>query len=158
MTNAVARIVRTEAEVGIDVVNDGEFGKASRGATDYGPWVSYAWWRLSGWEFGAPGIMPSLARRRDWQRFPGFYAELNQPALTSSNPSSGRPQVFTGPVVYHGQAALQRDIANVKAALASVEVGDAFMTSVAPGSLGGARLLLRLGRGVSLRAGRCAQD
>jgi 5-methyltetrahydropteroyltriglutamate--homocysteine methyltransferase len=136
MTEAVAAIARKQAEIGIDVVNDGEFGKASRGATDYGPWVSYAWRRLSGWEFGAPGVMPSLARRRDWQRFAGFYAELNQPSLTSSNPSSGRPQVFTGPVVYHGQEALRRDIANLKAALARARVEDGFMTSVAPGSFG----------------------
>jgi 5-methyltetrahydropteroyltriglutamate--homocysteine methyltransferase len=133
---AVAAIARKQAGTGIDVVNDGEFGKASRGATDYGPWVSYAWRRLSGWEFGAPGLMPSLARRRDWQRFAGFYAELNQPSLTSSNPASGRPQVFTGPVVYSGQEALQRDIDNFIAALAGVNVEDAFITSVAPGSFG----------------------
>ena len=69
MSDAVAGIARKQADIGVDVVNDGEFGKASRGATDYGPWVSYAWRRLSGWEFGAAGIMPSLARRRDWQRF-----------------------------------------------------------------------------------------
>src|SRR5215471_4432570 len=136
MAAAVAAIARTQAELGVDVVNDGEFGKASRGPTDYGPWVSYAWRRLSGWEFGAPGVMPSLARRRDWQRFAGFYAELNQPALTSSNPFSGRPQFFTGPVVYTGRQALQTDLANLKAALAAGPSEEAFITSVAPGSFG----------------------
>ena len=136
LTRAVADIARQQAEIGIDVVNDGEFGKASRGATDYGPWVSYAWRRLGGWEFGEPGLMPSLARRRDWQRFAGFYAELNQPALTSSNPFSGRPQFFTGPVVYTGRQALQTDLANLKAALAAGPSEEAFITSVAPGSFG----------------------
>jgi 5-methyltetrahydropteroyltriglutamate--homocysteine methyltransferase len=136
LTRGVAEIVRKQAEVGVDVINDGEFGKASRGATDYGPWVSYAWRRLGGWESGEPGLMPSLARRRDWQRFPGFYAELNQPALTSSNPSSGRPQFFTGPVVYTGHHALQADLANLKAGLSAGAAEEAFITSVAPGSFG----------------------
>ena len=47
-TSAVAEIVQAQREAGIDVVDDGEFGKRTRGAVDYGPWQSYAFSRLSG--------------------------------------------------------------------------------------------------------------
>src|SRR6187200_1059719 len=49
-TSAVAEIVRAQREAGIDVVDDGEFGKRTRGAVDYGPWQSYAYGRLGGWQ------------------------------------------------------------------------------------------------------------
>ena len=40
---AVEQICRKQAEIGIDVINDGEFGKTTRGPIDYGAWSSYAW-------------------------------------------------------------------------------------------------------------------
>ncbi|HEX6511525.1 MAG TPA: epoxyalkane--coenzyme M transferase, partial [Chloroflexota bacterium] len=40
---AVADVTRRERENGLDVINDGEFGKATRQAIDYGPWMSYAY-------------------------------------------------------------------------------------------------------------------
>ena len=38
LSASVAEICRAQAELGVDVVNDGEFGKATRGAIDYGAW------------------------------------------------------------------------------------------------------------------------
>ena len=49
LSAAVAEVCGKQAQIGIDVVNDGEFGKASAGPIDYGAWSSYAWARLSGW-------------------------------------------------------------------------------------------------------------
>jgi 5-methyltetrahydropteroyltriglutamate--homocysteine methyltransferase len=134
LRQAVAEVCRRQAECGIAVVNDGEFGKASRGAIDYGAWSSYAWGRLSGWEPGEPGVLPALASRRDRRLFADFYSELDATSFLSSSSMGGRPPNFTGPIAYTGQAAVARDIANFKAALAQVEAEEGFMTSVAPGS------------------------
>jgi hypothetical protein len=40
---AVGDVCRQQAEIGIDVINDGEFGKTTSGPIDYGAWSSYAW-------------------------------------------------------------------------------------------------------------------
>jgi 5-methyltetrahydropteroyltriglutamate--homocysteine methyltransferase len=50
LRSAVAEVVRQQAECGIDVVNDGEFGKAMRKAVDFGAWWSYVYDRLAGFE------------------------------------------------------------------------------------------------------------
>jgi 5-methyltetrahydropteroyltriglutamate--homocysteine methyltransferase len=134
LSAAVEEVCRRQAETGIDVVNDGEFGKTSAGAIDYGAWSSYAWGRLSGWEPGEPGRLPALAGRRDRQKFAEFYRELDSTSFRSSSSLGGRPPVFTGPITYVGQQALSTDLANFKAALAKVTADEGFITSVAPGS------------------------
>ena len=50
LKSAVAEVVRRQAECGIDVVNDGEFGKAMRRAVDFGAWWSYVYDRLARFE------------------------------------------------------------------------------------------------------------
>src|SRR5437667_12271831 len=52
---AVANVVRAQKDVGIDVPGDGEFGKSMGHRVNYGAWWSYAFRRLGGLEFGAPG-------------------------------------------------------------------------------------------------------
>src|SRR4051812_10902995 len=140
-TSAVAEIVREQREAGIDVVDDGEFGKRTRGAVDYGPWQSYAYGRLGGWQpadqvTGAAASenavrLSDSSRRRDWSRFSDFYDEYFQ---TASFAMRSAPPAFTGPISYVGQAAVAQDIANLKAGMASSGASDAFMCSVAPGS------------------------
>ncbi len=134
LSAAVGEVCRKQAEIGIDVINDGEFGKASFGAIDYGAWSSYAWARLSGWEAGEPGRLPALAGRRDRARFAEFYAELDATGFRSSSSLGGRPPVFTGPIAYVGHQAVRTDLANFKAALATVTAEEGFITAVAPGS------------------------
>jgi 5-methyltetrahydropteroyltriglutamate--homocysteine methyltransferase len=134
LSAAVEEIARRQAEVGIDVINDGEFGKASSDAIDYGAWSSYAWGRLSGWQPGESGVLPALANRRDRQRFAEFYGELDATGFRSSSSMGGRPPVFVGSVEYKGQEAVSADIANFKAALGKVKAEEGFITSVAPGS------------------------
>ncbi|MBV8120114.1 MAG: cobalamin-independent methionine synthase II family protein [Alphaproteobacteria bacterium] len=134
LSAAVDDVCRKQAEIGIDVVNDGEFGKTTSGAVDYGAWSSYAWGRLAGWERGEPGRLPALAGRRDRMKFVDFYAELDATSFRSSSSLGGRPPVFTGPISYVGQRALSADLANFKTALAKTTAAEGFMTSVAPGS------------------------
>jgi len=131
---AVEEVCRHQAEVGVDIINDGEFGKTTSGPIDYGAWSSYAWGRLSGWEPGEPGRLPALAGRRDRQKFAEFYSELDATSFRSSSSLGGRPPVFTGPITYVGREALRTDLANFKAALAKVNAEEGFITSVAPGS------------------------
>src|SRR5208337_708076 len=50
LTSAVAEVVRQQIEAGIDVVNDGEFGKPTSDEVDYGAWALYIYQRLSGFE------------------------------------------------------------------------------------------------------------
>ena len=63
----VADVVSRQAEAGIDVVNDGEFGKAS--------WITYLYERISGVEPRALPGEESLPPSRDRQAFPGTYAQ-----------------------------------------------------------------------------------
>src|ERR1700686_1150424 len=70
LTDSVAEVVRQQAQAGIDIVNDGEFGKSTS-------WSLYALQRLSGFELRPiqPGADP-FARGEDRRRFKEFYAEL----------------------------------------------------------------------------------
>ena len=38
LDEGVTEIVRTQREIGIDIVNDGEYGHTTSGAVDYGAW------------------------------------------------------------------------------------------------------------------------
>jgi 5-methyltetrahydropteroyltriglutamate--homocysteine methyltransferase len=71
LTESVTAIVRRQAEAGIDVVSDGEFGKSIS-------WSQYALERLSGFERRPikPGANP-FQRGADRARFAEFYAELD---------------------------------------------------------------------------------
>jgi 5-methyltetrahydropteroyltriglutamate--homocysteine methyltransferase len=131
---AVAGICRRQAELGVTVVNDGEFGKASIGAIDYGPWMSYAWARLGGWDYGEAGNRMLLSKRRDRTMFADFYKEFDGTGFISSSSLAPRPPVFTGPITYKGQQAVRTDLENLKAGVAGTIVAEAFVTSIAPGS------------------------
>ena len=134
LSTAVEEICRKQAEIGVDIINDGEFGKTTRGPIDYGAWSSYAWGRLSGWQPGEPGRLPALAGRRDRAIFDEFYRELDATSFISSSSMGGRPPVFVSPIGYIGHQALATDLANFKAALATVKAEEGFITAVAPGS------------------------
>ena len=56
-------------------------------------------------------------------------------AVTLTPTGAASAMAFTGPISYAGSAAVQRDIANFKAALADVNVEEAFMPVVAPASV-----------------------
>jgi 5-methyltetrahydropteroyltriglutamate--homocysteine methyltransferase len=125
LKDAVADVVRHQAEVGLDVISDGEFGKAIS-------WNQYVVERLSGFELRAipAGFRPGIPGA-DRTRFKEFYAELDV-----REPMANDKQVAcTGPVKYIGQEIVRRDIANFKAALAGVAVEEAFMPVVAPSSV-----------------------
>jgi 5-methyltetrahydropteroyltriglutamate--homocysteine methyltransferase len=121
LRRSVADLVQKQAAAGVDIISDGELGKTS--------WATYILERVSGFEIRRDRIQPLVWLGRDRDRFPEFFAKEMPNALT------GAPtEVCVGPVTYHGQAAMQRDIDNFKAALAGVQVEEAFLPVVAPAS------------------------
>ena len=125
LTGSVADVVRRQADAGIDVISDGEFGKSIS-------WSQYVLERLSGFERRAvkSGANP-FQRGADRERFAEFYAELDAREEVATRSDS----VCVGPITYTGQAELQRDIDNFKAALKGVRVEEAFLPVAAPASV-----------------------
>jgi 5-methyltetrahydropteroyltriglutamate--homocysteine methyltransferase len=142
LRKAVADTVRRQADAGIDIVNDGEMGKAN--------WIIYLYERVSGLEPRAVPVEGGsvLPPSRDRQAFPGFYAEHDAEFEKAARDSlgaveeedseaeaapEGKVWVCTGPITYD-TTLLERDIANLKDALEGVDVTDAFLPVVAPAS------------------------
>jgi 5-methyltetrahydropteroyltriglutamate--homocysteine methyltransferase len=132
LRTSVADVVRRQVEAGIDVVSDGEFGKAS--------WISYLYERLGGVEarpLPTDGTM--MPPSRDRQAFPGTYAQddaavARQVAHGGEDASPPMPSVWavTGPLRYD-RTAVDRDIANLRDALGGLEA-EGFLPVVAPAS------------------------
>jgi len=149
LSAAVAEVVKRQREAGIDIANDGEFGKPMAANYDYGVWWNYAFARLDGFvpaesvaelahkkSSVADVALTSIARRRDWQKFSEFYQdpESSGTLLGSAARRPTRRPVCTGPIKYVGQATIGQDVANLKQAMATARVEEGFMTSIAPGS------------------------
>jgi 5-methyltetrahydropteroyltriglutamate--homocysteine methyltransferase len=141
---AVGDIVRQQASSGIDVVNDGEFGKAMRSATDFGAWWSYVYPRLAGYELREEQARKGRAAwtygSKERKEFAEFYAAEASAAASATRQSGSSTATLygltcTGPVKYVGHAAIKRDIDNMAAAVRTNRVEDAFMTAVSPATL-----------------------
>jgi 5-methyltetrahydropteroyltriglutamate--homocysteine methyltransferase len=118
---AVKDIVKKQVELGIDIVDDGEYSKPS--------FVTYVNERLGGFEVDKQASAKSpWAGSREALSFPEFYAQGHVAARQNR-------MVCTGPVVYKGHDKLQRDIANLKAALSGTKVADVFMPSISPSNV-----------------------
>src|ERR1043165_8096213 len=126
LTESVGSIVQHQAKTGIDVVSDGEFGKSIS-------WSQYVLERLSGFERRpiTAEAANQFKRGADPAKFAEFYAELDAAEGVATTTDS----VCVGPIKYTGQAELQRDIDNFKAALKDVKVEDAFLPVAAPASV-----------------------
>src|SRR5690242_13774763 len=125
LTDSVAEIVREQADVGIDVVSDGEFGKNIS-------WSQYALERLSGFERRPVSLEKNpFVAGADRARFTEFYAEMD----AATPPSSDWESVCVGPITYTGKAALLRDIEDIKVAMQGVKVTGAFLPVAAPASV-----------------------
>ena len=122
---AVAEVVRTQVEHGLDIVDDGEMGKPS--------FVTYVGERLAGFSpSGEPAELP-WSGSKEFTAFPEFYeATVRQSANAAAR---GTPRACTGPVSYQGHAHVQTDIENLKAALAGVRVEEAFLPAISPANI-----------------------
>ena len=123
---AVADCVRQQVDAGIDILSDGEQSKPG--------FFSYVQERLGGFEPRADKkveIFPAEVRA-----FPEYYERYFKEAMLGGALARFAPLVCTGPVSYRTLEPLQRDIDNLKAAMAAAKVNAAFMPSIAPSGVG----------------------
>jgi 5-methyltetrahydropteroyltriglutamate--homocysteine methyltransferase len=125
---AVADVVRQQVEAGIDIVADGEQGKAS--------FFGYIVERFNGFERKpAPPGQEGNPRTagREYQAFPDYYAWSERIAEWAGGRGGDRRHgvdVCTGPISYKGHAAVQTDIDNLKVALQGLPHEDVFMPAI----------------------------
>jgi 5-methyltetrahydropteroyltriglutamate--homocysteine methyltransferase len=132
LRRSVAEVVRQQADTGIDIVGDGEFGKT-------GSWSRYVGERLGGIEF-RPNAVASISaiRGKDYRDFEEFYTEYENEHGAAGLGKSIAPAggwAVTAPIAYTGHALINRDIANLKAAMAATGVTAGFLPVVAPASV-----------------------
>ena len=123
---AVTDCVRRQADNGIDILCDGEQSKPG--------FYTYVRERLEGFQ-------PQPQQRRvmfaaEVAAFPEYYEEYFGKAMLGGAIARAVPFVCNAPVTYRGGDALQRDIANLQAAVANVPHVAAFMPAVAPSGVG----------------------
>jgi len=123
LRQAVSDIVRKQVAIGIDIVDDGEMGKPS--------FITYINERLGGFEIDSADRNQSpWIGSREVREFPDYY----KPQLANVHTRHAH-YLCTGPVSYRGTQNLIADLDNLKAALSSVEVADAFVPSTSVSSI-----------------------
>jgi 5-methyltetrahydropteroyltriglutamate--homocysteine methyltransferase len=134
--DAVTAVVKQQADVGLDVISDGEMSKVS--------FLGYTDERLTGFVITTSADDPSAApmssgfwsrrvdSRREWRAFREYYTDY----LPREMPLSAPPSLCEGPVAYKGQALLEKDLATFKAALKGTNVAEAFVPAIAPAMVG----------------------
>ena len=116
MSQAVSETVRKQVAAGVDIVSDGETSKIS--------YATYVKDRYTGFSGDSPRNPPA-----DLKQFPSFLKRL---AEEGGTPKYARP-MCTGEVRSKGQGELQKDIANLKAAMAEHGAERGFMNAASPG-------------------------
>ena len=113
--SAVKEIVRKQVEAGVTVVNDGEMSKVG--------YSTYVTDRVTGFSEQSRDFPPQV----EVARFPAYYE------LRPTGGVAVRRAVCVGPIEWQGDAQVQQDIANLKAAVEGVDVAEVFMTAASPG-------------------------
>ncbi len=128
IAKAVVESVKKQAECGIDIVTDGEMSK--------GGFFTYIRERLEGFE-ARPNQKAALFQA-EVAAFPEYYEQYFKEAMLGAAIVPAVPLVCVGQVKYTGAAALQKDIANLKAAAkaAGVREDHVFMPATAPSGVG----------------------
>jgi 5-methyltetrahydropteroyltriglutamate--homocysteine methyltransferase len=123
---AVRESVTKQVECGIDIPTDGEMSKPG--------FFAYVRERLDGFEPQPEFHFPRFSS--EVEAFPEYYAAYMQQAMLGGAVAKIAPLVCAGPVSYRTLEFVERDIANLKAALDEMEAQDMFLPSVAPSGVG----------------------
>jgi 5-methyltetrahydropteroyltriglutamate--homocysteine methyltransferase len=118
--SAVAEAVKQQAEVGIDVVADGELGKNS--------FTNYIRDRLTGFEAVNPEPYPAPP-----EAFPEYAASIRSQSPFST--ARGTPPLNVGPIAWKNRGDLDTAIDDLKDACVGLAVVEAFMPAVSPGQV-----------------------
>jgi hypothetical protein len=105
---AIADVVRRQSDSGIDIVNDGEFGKAMRRSVDFGAWWSYVYDRLAGFELREEAAKKGRAAwtfgSEERKEFAAFYAEEASAGQGGTNSAAAAGQGATSSARMYGLA------------------------------------------------------
>jgi 5-methyltetrahydropteroyltriglutamate--homocysteine methyltransferase len=132
LRRSVADVVARQREIGIDIVNEGEYTKG-------GDWLAYVDDRFDGFEARPPADgKPIILQGKDREAFADFYRYATERGTLFYEPAGqikqARPHwVAVAPIGYRGQAALAREIEIFRAVVGPES--EAFITSTAPSSL-----------------------
>jgi 5-methyltetrahydropteroyltriglutamate--homocysteine methyltransferase len=129
LKSAVAHVVKKQADTGIDIVNDGEFGKLS--------WLSYLNGRMGGHEQIPVRSVGPLSAHRDRASFGQFYKELEARgsyyySAPGQEVAPGMEWACVAPVSYIGHEPLQQDIDNLTTAAKTAHATEAFLPATSP--------------------------
>lgn len=146
-------VVARQINAGIDIINDGEYGKPMVEEIEPTAWVYYAWHRFDGLGFAEHknGIMPNpnavpgkydepelttYANRRDYQAFKEAYlADPYNAGIMAGLDSPTAPAIIKE-ITYTGQNAVKADAEGLRAALSGAGAEDrGFISSISPGML-----------------------
>lgn len=147
IAESVDKVVAKQAAIGIDQVNDGEYGHITSGAVDFGAWWNYSFYRLNGLEMtdedrwakqdkvrSTPGNiqLTSFSDRRDREKFREAYEDPDSGVLGRRNPVAN--PVFAGPVSYSGQDQVARDVRLLTQSMDKYGCKQGFMAAISPGA------------------------
>src|SRR6476659_2621947 len=118
MARGVEDVVAQQVKAGVDVVSDGETSKIS--------YATYIRHRLTGFEGDSSRPTP-----QDLDDFPEYRDRL----VAAGHSATYKRPVCKGPIKVKDLSALQKDIDNMKAALATAKVTEGFMNAVSPGTI-----------------------
>lgn len=147
LQTSIDQVVQKQVDLGIDIINEGEYGHITSGAVDYGAWWNYSFTRLGGltmtdedrWANQAikrstPGSiqLTSFPDRRDRAMFSEAYEDPTSGIFTG-RAKVGNPK-FTGPVTYIGQDQVETDVKLMRAAMDKAGATEGFVAALSPGS------------------------
>jgi 5-methyltetrahydropteroyltriglutamate--homocysteine methyltransferase len=121
--SAVEAVVKRQADIGIDVVSDGEMSKPS--------FLHYVRERLSGLAVTQEALPWYLSDSREVKAFPEYYAE----DLRRNPLPPFKRVICNGPLTYVGHDKVQADIRRFKAALAAGSMTEGFLPAISPSNV-----------------------
>lgn len=147
IADSVDQVVKRQKEIGIDIINDGEYGHITSGPVDFGAWWNYSFYRLGGLQMtdedrwaknqkirSTPGNiqLTSFSDRRDREKFRAAYEDPDSGVL-GKRAAVGNP-IFTDKVTYIGQDQVNKDVSLLKNAMNKYDLDKGFVAAVSPGS------------------------
>lgn len=125
--NAVNDIVRKQAQIGLDVISDGEMGKVG--------FIPYVNDRLAGFQPSTETARgSSWANSRETRAFPEYYDWASRQPGAAGGMGALR-WICTGPISYRGQDEFAKEVATFRAALTDVSVEEAFIPAISPSNV-----------------------
>jgi 5-methyltetrahydropteroyltriglutamate--homocysteine methyltransferase len=126
IVNGVNEIVARQADLGIDIVTDGEMSKPG--------FMSYVEERIGGFEARADEKYELYTA--EVEAFPEYYADYMARTMYGAAIAAFHPMYCVSPVTYKGHDALNRDLDTLSAAMKSIDVEGAVVPAVSPAGIG----------------------